>query len=261
VIGFVVLRRDQESKFVAQDTGVQQQRPNVAPTATPAQGLIDSPANTPANQEKQAERREKNQPETPAPPPNAPLVVSSVDATVSTTDKAAAQPKPEEQKAAANEAPPARPEPSATPAETEVSDKKVKELPVNARDAQRTLQAAERQDKSEKDNVARARKPADAVSAPAAGIASGAGSVTRIQRDGVDESSGESRTVAGRRFRKQDGIWTDTAYDRSKEPVRLSRGSEQYRALIADEPGIKTIADTLDGEIIVVWKGRPYRIR
>jgi hypothetical protein len=30
--------------------------------------------------------------------------------------------------------------------------------------------------------------------------------------------------------------------------------------LIADEPAIKTIADQLDGEIIVVWKGRAYHI-
>jgi hypothetical protein len=31
--------------------------------------------------------------------------------------------------------------------------------------------------------------------------------------------------------------------------------------LIADEPTIKTIADRLGGEIIVVWKGRAYRIQ
>jgi hypothetical protein len=43
--------------------------------------------------------------------------------------------------------------------------------------------------------------------------------------------------------------------------VNLTRGSEQYRALVADEPAIKNIADQLDGEIVVVWKGRAYRIR
>jgi hypothetical protein len=41
----------------------------------------------------------------------------------------------------------------------------------------------------------------------------------------------------------------------------VTRGSEQYRALVADEPGIKTIADQLGGEVIVVWKGRAYKIR
>ena len=43
--------------------------------------------------------------------------------------------------------------------------------------------------------------------------------------------------------------------------MNLTRGSERYRALIADEPEIKQIADQLDGEFIVVWKGRAYRIR
>jgi hypothetical protein len=56
-------------------------------------------------------------------------------------------------------------------------------------------------------------------------------------------------------------VWIDTGYDSSKDYVTLTRGSEQYRALVADEPSIKTIADELEGEIIVVWKGHTYRIR
>ena len=87
-----------------------------------------------------------------------------------------------------------------------------------------------------------------------------------IQRDGAKEkdtaeAEAETRSVAGRRFRKQRGIWIDTAYDSSRSIVSLNRGSEQYRALVADEPELKTIADQLDGEVIVVWKNRTYRIR
>jgi hypothetical protein len=70
----------------------------------------------------------------------------------------------------------------------------------------------------------------------------------------------ETRSVAGRTFRKERGLWIDTAYN-SGNTTNLTRGSEQFRALVADEPAIKTIADQLDGEIIVVWKGRAYRIR
>lgn len=91
------------------------------------------------------------------------------------------------------------------------------------------------------------------------------GSVGSLQRDGVDredkEKSADTKVVAGRRFRKEGGVWTDTAYDRSRDTVNVRRGSEHYRTLIGDEPAIKTIADQLDGEIIVVWKGRAYRIR
>jgi hypothetical protein len=80
----------------------------------------------------------------------------------------------------------------------------------------------------------------------------------RAERDQANE---ETRTIAGRRFRKERGIWTDTAYDSSTATVDMARDSEQFRALVADEPGIGTIARQLDGEVIVVWKGRAYRIR
>ena len=75
------------------------------------------------------------------------------------------------------------------------------------------------------------------------------------------EAAAEMRSVAGRHFRKSAGIWIDTAYDSAKPITSVARGSEQYRALVADEPSLKTIADELDGQIVVVWKGRTYRIR
>ena len=87
----------------------------------------------------------------------------------------------------------------------------------------------------------------------------------KSQRDDTAEKdkneAAATRSVAGRHFRKEKGVWIDTAYDSSRATVNLTRGSEQYRALVADEPTIKTIAEQLDGEIIVIWKGRAYRIR
>ena len=75
------------------------------------------------------------------------------------------------------------------------------------------------------------------------------------------DSAGETRTVAGRRFKKSGRVWIDTAFISSKPITTVTRGSEQYRALVADEPSIRKIADELDGEIVVVWKGSTYRIR
>ena len=118
--------------------------------------------------------------------------------------------------------------------------------------AQRGRRADEEKD-SNTNNFSRPPKTTDRVS----GIAS-AGSVADLKRD---ELSANTRSVAGRRFQKKGGVWIDTGYDSSKDTVTLKRGSEQYRALVADEPAIKTIADELDGEIIVVWKGHTYRIR
>jgi hypothetical protein len=85
-------------------------------------------------------------------------------------------------------------------------------------------------------------------------------SAAKSKRDSDDETDA-LRTVAGRRFRRQGNAWVDTGYDSSRATITLSRGSEQFRALIADEPAIQTIANQLSGEVIVVWKGRAYRIR
>jgi len=82
----------------------------------------------------------------------------------------------------------------------------------------------------------------------------GAGATTAADNEDV-------RTVAGRRFRRQGQTWFDTAYDPSRSAIAVVRGSEQYRALIADEPGIRTFAEQLQGEVVLVWKGRTYRIR
>lgn len=97
------------------------------------------------------------------------------------------------------------------------------------------------------------------------GSAGGAAAIKPMaaQRDDAadkDKNDAETRTVAGRRFRKQGGVWIDTAYS-SQSLTELRRGSEHYRGLVGDEPAIKQIADQLDGEIIVVWKGKAYKIR
>jgi hypothetical protein len=85
---------------------------------------------------------------------------------------------------------------------------------------------------------------------------------TMPQRDDAadnDKNEAETRTVAGRRFRKQGSVWIDTAYN-SQSLTELRRGSEQYRGLVGDEPEIRQIADHLDGQIIVIWKGKAYKI-
>ncbi|MBV9960348.1 MAG: zf-HC2 domain-containing protein [Acidobacteria bacterium] len=69
----------------------------------------------------------------------------------------------------------------------------------------------------------------------------------------------EKRSVSGRQFVRRGGAWTDTAY-RGQATTNVRRGSDQYRALVADEPGLRAIADQFSGEVIIVWNGRAYRI-
>jgi hypothetical protein len=93
----------------------------------------------------------------------------------------------------------------------------------------------------------------------------GVGTRTRSEAAATEgeraDDDDQNRLVAGRRFRRQGNAWVDTAYDASRPTVTIVRGSEQYRALVADEPAIRTIAEQFSGEVIVVWKGRTYRIR
>jgi len=227
--------------------------PEAKPTGTAYDSLTSSEPSPKGFVDKQTKSQ---QPATLAPPPNAAPAVSGVEAEVS-KDKAA-QPKPEQQTATANEPPPPKTEPSATPevrqknADTEVTKKEVREMPAAPPAAQRGVRAYEEKD-SNTNNFSRPPKTTDRVS----GIGS-AGAAGDLKRD---ELSANTRSVAGRRFQKKGGVWTDTAYDSSKDVMTVTRGSEAYRSLVADEPAIRTIADELDGEIVVVWKGHTYRIR
>jgi hypothetical protein len=91
-----------------------------------------------------------------------------------------------------------------------------------------------------------------------------AGAVGARGPSGLDKNkmeAVETRSVAGRRFTREGNAWVDTDYDSARSTVRVARGSDQFRALVADEPGIRAIADQLSGTVIVVWKNRAYRIQ
>ena len=257
-IGFVMLRSNQPgASDVAQVTN-NEQKSAAPPPTSPEAGITHSFGNPAASPEGFRDKQQARGPQAesaPAPVQNAAPAASNVQAEAS-KDVAAAQPKPDAQTTVANEPPPA-PKASATPTpqesprnEAEVTSKEVRELPAAAPSAGKTLRGAEYREDRDKDT--RARKSAGIATTQGAGSAN-------MQPDGVDMSA-STKTVAGRRFRKQGGVWIDTAYDSSKNVVTVTRNSEQYRGLVGDEPAIKTIADTLDGEIIVVWKGRTYRI-
>ena len=168
-----------------------------------------------------------------------------------------------------NPTPPAAPKTSITT--DGIDDTKSKKESVAKREVKQAAQPGSLQAASEKkqaneaarDDDSRTKEEADQNKAR-----TGAGTETSVagrayktgrREDSKDEA--EIRSVAGRKFRKERGIWTDTAYDSSTGTTSMARGSEQFRSLVADEPAIKTIAEQLDGEVIVVWKGRAYRIR
>jgi hypothetical protein len=162
----------------------------------------------------------------------------------------------------------AEPAPPKELAANEVSENrdlaKQKRQPEVARQAGGNKKEVDEPRKSDEVAANRAA-PKKTESLPASGastqgiVSTDSGRRARADKSGKDEA--ETRSVAGHRFRKEGSVWVDAAYDSSRPTVTLARGSEQYRALVADEPAIHTIAEQLDGQIIIAWKGRTYKIR
>lgn len=264
-IGFFVLNRESRLGDIAQS-------PQPAALASPSlQGRLDNRSDTLANQagEKTAETpatpAQKTQQDARTAPgadqnAAAPVANAPADAKKEAAAEVREEPPPVVATAPANEP---KPQPSPTDFVFQVEARKTERQSTDVAKAAKENTEKEKADDQPKEQArgvmkreARgAARTGAAAPAPAAGI-----STLQGGRDGADEKDVETRSVAGRIFRKQRGIWIDTAYS-SGTFINVARGSEQYRALIADEPPLKTIADQLDGEIIVVWKGRIYRIR
>ncbi|HZT59891.1 MAG TPA: hypothetical protein VFA21_14870 [Pyrinomonadaceae bacterium] len=83
----------------------------------------------------------------------------------------------------------------------------------------------------------------------------------KTEEDGAAASDAETRNVAGHRFRREGGAWVDVNYKPSMSSTGVHRGTDSYRALVADIPELGRVADQLGGEVVVVVRGRAYRIR
>jgi hypothetical protein len=273
-VGFVIVRQQGQKDFVAQVGEREKVAPvNAAPEAaapSDASGLVD------AHKEKGDQAGQIAEPKTSglspgvvAGAPAGAVPAPAAPVTVARDEKVATEPQP-----TAAEAPPPQATPvakAAAPAKADTEEfkkaeaaKKADAVAVETKEAEVSTNVANEPVRS---NMRRppklaAQKADDnkAKDAPVAGTTSAGGGRDFSSGRGQADSS-ETRTVAGRRFQKQRGIWTDTAYDSSTAITNVARGSEQFRALVADEPEIKKIAEQLDGEVIVVWKGRAYRIR
>jgi hypothetical protein len=83
---------------------------------------------------------------------------------------------------------------------------------------------------------------------------------------GEDERAGrastakaeEVRSVGGRKFQRQGNSWVDVKLKPSMSVKSIARGSDDFNAL---DSGLRSIAQQLSGEVVVVWKGKAYRIR
>jgi hypothetical protein len=69
--------------------------------------------------------------------------------------------------------------------------------------------------------------------------------------------AGETRKVGGRKFRREGSAWVDAKFKSSMTLKSISRSSDEFNAL---DSGLRSIAQQLGGQVIVVWKGKAYQI-
>jgi hypothetical protein len=84
---------------------------------------------------------------------------------------------------------------------------------------------------------------------------------TEDRRDEKRSTSGEeseTRSVGGHKFRRQGNAWVDAKFKSSMGLKSISRGSEEFAAL---DSRLRSIAQQVGGEVIIVWKGKAYLIR
>lgn len=140
-------------------------------------------------------------------------------------------------------------------------------------------QQAKAKDEASRDRVGENRREDNSAAAGGALSSSGARKASRRARQESDprnaqdvkkqergameaeKSDAETRKVGGHNFRRVGDAWVDAAYNSQMPTIQITRGSEQYRALIADEPDIRRVASQLGGEFIIVLKGKAYRIK
>ena len=68
---------------------------------------------------------------------------------------------------------------------------------------------------------------------------------------------GETRSVGGKTFNNVGGIWFDSALGKQKQKT-VDRSTSEYLRLDA---GLRSIADSLGGTVVILWNGKAYRIQ
>ena len=68
----------------------------------------------------------------------------------------------------------------------------------------------------------------------------------------------DTRTVSGRKFKRQGNAWIDVKLKSSMAIKTISRGSEEFEKL---DGGLRSISQQFSGPVVVVWKGKAYRIQ
>ena len=76
-------------------------------------------------------------------------------------------------------------------------------------------------------------------------------------KDDKLEISNKPISVGGKTFKRENNVWYDSTY-RGQATTNVARGTNEYKKLDA---GLRAVAENLGGTIVVVWKGKAFRIQ
>nr|MBA2621295.1 hypothetical protein [Acidobacteriota bacterium] len=121
-----------------------------------------------------------------------------------------------------------------------------------ASEREETVSVADNSAKPDADAVAPARsiKPQQRAAADSAAPSSKQNRIMKTEKV-------ENRQFAGKTFKRENGVWYDSAYG-GQGTTNIRRGSEDFKKLDA---GLRSIANSLSGTVVIVFNGKAYRIQ
>ena len=140
-------------------------------------------------------------------------------------------------------------------------------------DAVKSVAAAEAKDddlrgrslakKKVEDREVNARQVQEAPRTQAGGVAKSTPGPSRDNAQNFPNRSNntfdlyDEKRVSGKSFQRRNNVWYDNAY-RSQGTTNIRRGTDEYRKL---DSGLRSIAESLGGVVVVMWEGKSYRIQ
>ena len=166
-------------------------------------------------------------------------------------DLASGGAQPEAAKPAAAAPPPAAPQ------KTSSDERKIGEDKLKDDAAKEVMSKTETNDAYSRDGVMSAKK----ASGPNRAAISGPRNVQQQQMYSTTQNAtgmiAPTRTAGGKTFTYKDGVWYDRSYN-GQATNNFRRGTDEYKKL---DGGLRKIADSLGGTVVVVWKSKAYRVQ
>jgi hypothetical protein len=154
---------------------------------------------------------------------------------------------------------PATPATSAPPAPP--ADQPKSELAEKKADEEKPVSTGNDVVTASRDRVAEDRKELESVTKAKRndGPSRGSGQIQQengVFKSQVSDDSG-AKQAGDKRFTHRNGIWYDAAYH-GQALKTIRRGSDEFKKLDA---GLREIANSMGGTVVVVWKEKAYRIQ